>query len=59
MMEYAICVLVGFFLCFFTVKREKKPTQKEVSKEEQLRAKKALHEYQNFMNYDGFSSQEE
>ena len=58
-MEYAICVLVGFFLCFFTVKREKKVKPKEISTEEQNRAKKAMREYQNFMNYDGFSSQEE
>ena len=58
-MEYARCVLVGFFLCFFTVKREKKAKPKEISVEEMNRAKKTMREYQNFMNYDGFSSQEE
>lgn len=58
-MEYAICVLVGFFLCFFAVKREKKAKPKEISVEEMNRAKKTMREYQNFMNYDGFSSQEE
>ena len=59
-MEYGFCVVLGFLLGVFFGKIPKCKTHvTEISDEEKRRAQKALREYQNFMNYDGFTSQEE
>ncbi len=57
-MEYGLCVVVGFLLavCFVHRPFKRKNIPVEPTPEEKRRAEKALREYQNFMNYNGFSS---
>lgn len=59
-MEYALCVVVGLLLgaLFGNPRKAKEPIAKP-TEEEVRRAQRAMREYQNFMTYDGFSSQGE
>ena len=57
-MEYGLCVVVGFLLavCFVNRPFKAKIKAEEPTPEEKRRAEKALREYKNFMNYNGFTS---
>lgn len=60
-MEYALCVVVGLLLgsILGNNPRKSKGPISQPTEEEVRRAQKAQREYQNFMTYDGFSSQGE
>lgn len=64
MMLYAVCVAVGVLLgALLPSLRKGIPGRRtrpaETGDAELRRVRKALREYQNFMTYDGFSSQGE
>ena len=58
-MEYVLCAFVGLAVGLLFGRSPKQKQPPAMSDEEKRKAEKAWREYRNFLNYDGFSKEEE